>query len=236
MKTKFTFLIYPVAVVLLTIASCKKAPDLNNRDGIPDNYVYKTVTIGKQIWMAENLKATKYSNGDNLDNPTDWSSASKGSYCNFAGIADNSKTYGRWYNLLAITDSRKIAPKGWHIPTLAEWDTLVKFLGGEKVAGGKMKEKGTSASGGHWSFPNEGATDSSGFNALPAGYVNNIGGQGTAPNGDAAYFWIAPPPAGASGIANTQWVFELNSSWAGTGYYDYNLKDATGISIRCIKD
>jgi uncharacterized protein (TIGR02145 family) len=122
--------------------------------------------------MAENLRTTKYSDSTEIPNVTDntaWEALTTGAYCNYNNTtsADTIATYGRLYNWYAATDSRNIAPAGWHVPTDAEWTTLTTYLGGESVAGGKMKETGIT----HWISPNTGATNESGFSATPAGIL-----------------------------------------------------------------
>jgi uncharacterized protein (TIGR02145 family) len=138
-----------------------------------DGNIYKTITIGTQTWMAENLRTTKYRDSTEIPNVTDntaWEALTTGAYCNYNNTtsADTIATYGRLYNWYAATDSRNIAPAGWHVPTDAEWTTLTTYLGGESVAGGKMKETGIT----HWISPNTGATNESGFSALPSGTRN----------------------------------------------------------------
>jgi uncharacterized protein (TIGR02145 family) len=133
-----------------------------------DGNIYHTVTIGTQVWMVENLKTTKYRNGDPIPNVTGnaWAALTTGAYCWYNNDAATYKaTYGALYNWYAVADSRNIAPTGWHVPTDAEWTTLTTFLGGESVAGGKLKETGTN----HWTSPNTGATNETGFTALPGG-------------------------------------------------------------------
>ena len=133
-----------------------------------DGNEYNTVIIGTQVWMAENLKVTKYRNGDPIPDvisSSEWSSLTTGGYCNISNDAGLSIVYGRLYNWYAVNDDRNIAPIGWHVSTDADWTTLTNFLGGENVAGGKMRETGTL----HWCSPNEGATNESGFTALPGG-------------------------------------------------------------------
>ena len=118
-----------------------------------DGNVYQTVTIGTQEWMAENLKVTHYRNGDPIQLVTDdssWSNLSTGAYCDYDNDGDNVAVYGRLYNWFAVNDSRAIAPAGWHVATAADWQTLIDILGGDAVAGGKMKEAGTA----HWLAPN----------------------------------------------------------------------------------
>lgn len=122
-----------------------------------DGNIYRTIKIGDQWWMAENLKVIRYRNGNMI---------SGGGVCCYGNDETNVHTYGRLYNWLAVNDSCGLAPFGWHIPSEAEWQILFDFLGGNKVAGGKMKEAGTL----HWSGPNIGAGNESGFSALPGGY------------------------------------------------------------------
>jgi len=198
-----------------------------------DGNVYKTVKIGDQWWMAENLKATHFSNGDAISNVTDaieWGNLTTSAYCIYDNEPMYAESYGHLYNGFTVTDSRKIAPTGWHIPSDAEWHTLLDFLGGEAVAGGKMK-----ATGGAWSSPNTGATNESGFSALPGGYRD----RGTVHNGYTAIFvfrdkyatfWSQPeiiPP-----YRTAFWVlrFDFSDALGGSNY------EQSGFSIRCIKD
>src|ERR1035437_3671045 len=133
-----------------------------------DGNVYKTITIGSKTWMAENLKVTHYQNGDPIPNETDataWSNLTTGAYCDYNYTPSNSITYGHMNNLFSIIDSRTIAPAGLHVPTAIEWDTLINYIGGVSLAGGNLKEIGTT----HWTSPNTGATNSSGMTILPGG-------------------------------------------------------------------
>ena len=154
-----------------------------------DGNIYNSVTIGNQVWMAENLKTTKYQNGEAIPNVTDdteWSNLVTGAYSDYNNDPSNSDTYGRLYNWYAVDDSRNICPSGWHVPNYSEWTTLENYLGGYLVAGGKLKETGTT----HWSSPNTGATNETGFTALPAG------GRGSNPGdfiylGERAVWWTS---------------------------------------------
>jgi uncharacterized protein (TIGR02145 family) len=167
---KFSFLVIGIALFLTN--SCNKADD--NRPVDWDGNVYNTVTIGTQVWMAENLKVTHYSNGDPIligtDNTT-WNSLTIGAYSDYDNSPDNSATYGRLYNFYAIDDSRKLCPAGWHVAGDGEIEALVTTIGGFSGAGGNLKEAGTA----RWHSPNTGATDSYGFKLLPAGYRNEFG-------------------------------------------------------------
>ena len=137
--------------------------------------------------MAENLKTTKYRNSDPIPNVTvntSWAGLTTGAYCWYNNDASTYKVYGVLYNWNAVADSRNIAPVGWHVATDAEWTTLTTYLGGGVVAGGKLKEAGTA----HWSTPNNDATNSSGFAALPGGYRDFF--DGTFGNvGYNGYWW-----------------------------------------------
>jgi uncharacterized protein (TIGR02145 family) len=186
-----------------------------------DGNIYQTVKIGNQWWMAENLKVTHYRNGEAIPNVTDdvsWNSITTGAYCNYDNDVNYVATYGRLYNWFAVVDSRNMAPTGWHMPSDAEWQTLIDYLGGLSVAGGKMKETGTL----HWNAPNTGATNESGFTALPGGYRSgSMGGD--------AYFWSSTQYD--SGAAFRRFLYFNNSAveryFAGKG---------DGFSIRCVKD
>jgi uncharacterized protein (TIGR02145 family) len=203
-----------------------------------DGNVYQTVTIGSQVWMAENLKVTHYRNGDPIPNVTDntaWSGLTAGAYCNYDNDDGNAAIYGSLYNWYAVDDSRDIAPAGWHVPTDTEWKQLEMYLGMSQVAadsvgfrgtdeGGKLKEIGTT----HWNSPNIGATNESGFSALPGGarvYTGDFGGNVR----DDACFW-SPTESGSD---HPWWrnLWYNNSVIARIPMYKQ-----CGFSIRCVKD
>jgi len=133
-----------------------------------DGNIYHTITIDEQVWMVENLKTTKYRNGDpipyisdnkNLENIT------TGAYSIYGNDISHKSVYGALYNWLAVADPRGIAPAGWHVPSDDEWTILIENLGGVEIAGGKLKEGGTI----HWRAPNTNSSNISGFSALPGG-------------------------------------------------------------------
>ena len=135
-----------------------------------DGHQYETVKIGKQVWMKENLKTTRYNNGDTIGttypDTLDISNETMPKYqWAYEGDKKYVEVYGRLYTWYTITDSRKVCPSGWHVPSLNEWKELFDFLGSGKIAAGKLKEAGTS----HWESPNSYANNESGFTALPAG-------------------------------------------------------------------
>ena len=193
-----------------------------------DGNTYKTIQIGTQVWMAENLKTTKYRNGDQIEPVADdanWGTLTAGAYCWYnKDAAANKATYGALYNWYAVNDSRNIAPAGWHVASDAEWTTLTNYLVSTGVSSfGLLKETGFS----HWLSPNTGATDSSGFTALPGGnrYIdgafNGVGGYG---------LWWSSSAYGAS------------SAWGRSlGYDGANVSRANGykqigFSVRCVRD
>jgi len=191
-----------------------------------DGNIYHSVTIGTQVWLVENLKTTKYRNGSAIPNVTDntaWSILTTGAYSDYNNTPSNSDTYGRLYNWYAATNVQNICPLGWHIPTDAEWTTLTTYLGGEPVAGGKLKETGTT----HWLSPNTGATNESGFTALPGGNRSNSGVfSGIGGNG----FWWS------STNFNTVFAWNLYMSYYNSTVVRSNYNMAYGFSVRCIKD
>ena len=136
-----------------------------------DGNIYNTVQIGTQVWLSENLKTTHYRDGTAIPNITtsEWGSLTYGSYRWLDHNIANKDIYGALYNSFTVVDNRNLCPAGWHVPTLAEFNTLYTYLGGETVAGGKMKEAGTA----HWVTPNTGATNESGFTGLPGSYCTS---------------------------------------------------------------
>lgn len=200
----------------------------NNTSTVTDinGNVYNTVTIGTQVWMKENLKVTKYRNGDSIPTTTSSSipndSLSKYQWA-YTNNESNVATYGRLYTWYAATDSRGLCPTGWHLPTDAEWTTLTDYLGGESVAGGKMKETGTT----HWISPNYGADNSSGFTALPGGASYHDGSFGNM--GYHGIWWSA-----MESRATTAWYRDLGYDGSYVGRIDVNKN--LGFSVRCVKD
>jgi len=190
-----------------------------------DGNVYPTIKVGSQWWMAENLKVTHYRNGAEIPVVTDgdtWAGLTTGACCSPANQDSSVATYGRLYNWHAVHESGNLAPAGWHVPTDAEWLTLIDYLGGEWVAGGKMKEAGTE----HWASPNLDATDESRFSALPAGYRASQGFFGS--GHDHTMFWSA-----TACDADNAWARALAYDYA-AAIQEYDPK-GSGFSIRCVR-
>lgn len=140
--------------------------------------VYNTVTLGNQVWIVENLKATKFNDGTGIQNiSSEWSNLETPGYCWYDFNVINKNKSGALYNWPAVV-TEKLCPVGWHVPTNAEWIALVDYMGGENIAGGLLKATGTS-----WDLPNFGATNYAGFSALPGGASSSVIGyfnqQGT---------------------------------------------------------
>ncbi|MCP4090659.1 MAG: hypothetical protein GY746_12865, partial [Gammaproteobacteria bacterium] len=191
-----------------------------------DGNTYNTVVIGTQEWMAENLRTTKYQNGDAIPNVTEgneWVYLTTGAFCWYDNDNQHENIYGKLYNWYAVADNRNICPTGWHMPIDAEWTVLTDYLGGDIIAGGKMKEVGTT----HWSSPNEGATNSSGFSGLPGGYRNYNGNFTSL--GFSGNWWSA-----TEDDASTAWYRYLDYYLANVFRF-YNGKE-DGLSCRCVRD
>ena len=195
-----------------------------------DGNVYKTITIGTQTWMAENLRTTKFRNGDPIANETDdakWVALTSSAYCIYNNDASFKSTYGLLYNWYAANDSRIIAPTGWHVPTGSDWSTLSDFLGHNSVAGFKLKESDTI----HWAkivkYGLTPSTNESGFTALPGGNRNNLSCSGMRQSGG---WWIVGHTSSAGNIGYR--YLEV-----GSDYFDSkNALYYLGLSIRCVKD
>jgi len=189
-----------------------------------DGNVYKTIQIGTQTWMAENLKTTKYRNGDPIPNVADYAAMSiltTGAYCWLHNNKATYEVFGAFYNWYAASDNRNIAPTGWHVATNAEWNTLVSFLGGRDVSGIKLKETGTY----HWPIPNDKATNESGFTALPGALLPGVLSNNHEIWG--AWWCSTFNPIGYADSWSLNWESGLS-----VGGNDFSR----GMTVRCVKD
>ncbi len=229
-----------VTIIILSI-SCGDNGTVNQSSSSTvtdiDGNVYHIVTIGSQVWMSENLKVTHYRNGDVIPNVTDsaiWRDLTTGAYCNYNNDINNFTAYGCLYNWYALTDSRSIAPDGWHVATDEEWKQLGMYLGMSQVeadsvgyrgtdVGGKLKDTGTT----HWSSPNVGATNESGFAALPSG--SRTGRGHFASINDYTYFWSS-----SEYYVVGAWYRLLGFS--NSDFYRDKFDKGRGHSVRCVKD
>jgi uncharacterized protein (TIGR02145 family) len=190
-----------------------------------DGNTYETVQIGSQIWMKENLRTTKYANGDVIPNVTDgnqWSNLTTGAWSCYSNDNQYQNIYGNLYNWFAVADQRNICPTGWHVPSDVEWTTLIDYLGDLSVTGGKMKSTDT-----YWQSPNQDATNQSGFSGLPGGLRDYdgtfiyIGYNG--------YWWDS-----SEAFTNLVW-YHLLTYLHGAVNYNYYYKES-GLSVRCLKN
>jgi len=211
---------YPYSITVNAIYNTDDTGTMTNID----NNIYQPVRVGEPWWMAENLKATKYRNGDGITkipNAYTWSHTTTGAYCNNVNNDANADIYGSRYNWYAVDDNRNIAPQGWHVPTFDEFLALIIFMGGEP--GGGMKETGTT----HWHTPNIGATNLRGFTALPAGFRHHSDGLFSSLT-YSAYFWTS-----------TVWVNYPHAIniiyWRSEAFMD-PWPQRNGYSVRCVKD
>src|SRR5574344_138629 len=191
-----------------------------------DGNVYSVIILGWQTWMAENLRylpsVSAPNTGSYGSDPYYYVYGYNGTNVEKAKETDNYSTYGVLYNWAAANIA---CPSGWHLPSYNEWYDLEQYLGGENVAGGKMKEKWTS----HWNSPNTGATNSSGFSALPAGYRYWNGGDFYGINTN-TYFWSASYNDSYNAI---NFSLDDNSS---SLFYNGKHAKGYGYSVRCVKD
>lgn len=225
MKNKLKFQICSLVIMsafLTLTSSCKKT--VTDIDG----NVYKTVKIGNQLWMAENLKTTRYRNGDLIGTTTpatlDISDQTTPKYqWAYAGNEDSVAIYGRLYTWYTITDSRNICPSEWHVITDAEWTTLANYFGGQSTAGAKLKETGSS----HWINTSTIVINSSGFTALPGGGRGSKGAFG----GIGCYgAWWSSTESNDS--TARYWNVYYNSNSLNKTNYHKN----SGFSVRCVRD
>jgi uncharacterized protein (TIGR02145 family) len=203
-----------------------------------DGNIYSLITICNQTWTKSNFNASKYSDGTTIPevtDPADWNTLTTGAWCYYNNDAANGTTYGKLYNyyaVLGIYDEasrlnpslrKKLAPPGWHVPTDADWTTLTNCLGGSMAAGGKMKEIGTV----HWDNPNMGATNFSGFTALPGGQRDYFGAFTEIKK--KGYWYGLSLDGEMQGWSRTLFAFSPGVA-AAVG------ADKWGYSVRCIKD
>jgi uncharacterized protein (TIGR02145 family) len=245
-------------ISLVFISSCEKecvknSPWLN--EGLKYKCVkdkegnsYATIKIGEQTWMAENLRTSVYSNGDpiptNVTENYQWETLTTGAWAHYFNDSKYETPYGKLYNWYAVADPRNVCPTGWHVPSDAEWNTLVGFLDPSfnpnatgslesgmqsEIAGGKLKSTGTN----YWQSPNTDANNESGFSGLPGGFRPH------GPFYDLGYdggWWSSTENTMNYGpsvfnLAWYRWVYKESADLCRA-----SAGKATGLSVRCIKD
>jgi len=207
---------------------CPGTPTVSDIDG---NFYY-TVQIGNQCWTQSNHKSSRYSNGDSIPtglNNNDWRNTTFGAYAIYNNDPVNDGLYGKLYNYHAVMDSRGLCPSGWRVPSDDEWMTLFNHLGGQGIAGGAMKSTTTQPLPGGWISPNTGATNSSGFTALPGGGRTNDGNYFTSLT-DRGNWWST---TGLS-MYRTFWHTFLDVNF-NVALRSHDLPTA-GFSVRCLKN
>jgi uncharacterized protein (TIGR02145 family) len=237
MKSIFLSIIYILFFLgqfLILMISCEKSepkPIPRGQSGTVtdiEGNLYKTIEIGTQTWMAENLKTTLLNDSSSiLDNcshiitvinDTGYVNVLTTGYCWYSNVSDTTKNHlGALYNYYAVK-TEKLCPIGWHVPSEAEWNTLTDYLGGKSNAGGKLKGSGFR----YWDIPNKGANNESGFNALPGGrrYSSHNTFYGVRKFG---YWWTS--------TSTTKFMSYDNTAMLNDGF-----PPTTACSIRCIKN
>ncbi len=209
-NSSFLFTLMAGFLLIAVMNACAPQPGGNTVSDIDGN-VYKTEIIGDQEWFAENLKTTRYNDGAAIPHVTDdrqWSNLSTGAYCWHDNDRNNGKIYGALYNWYAVNTGR-ICPDGWRVPTDEDWTTLVNYLGGEGIAGGILKATGALEAGdGLWDDPNYGATNETGFSALPGGLCWSLGSFGNI--GNYGYWWSATEYSAAHAWYRSMYSISVN--------------------------
>ena len=193
-----------------------------------DENVYKTIKIGDQVWMAENLRATHYRNGEeipDIKDSTQWAIQTGGAYCSYNNTEnlDTIATFGRLYNWYTTQDSRNLAPEGWRVANSVDWLILIDYLGGDTIASKHLKEAGTL----HWDNPNN-ADNSSGFTALPGGW--RYQNRNTDQINYYTMFWTS------SMVTDISSPSVQLFTWNDNIVYKIIRNNVNGYSIRCIKE
>ena len=230
-RQQISTILLMTAILVIITSGCKKNEEDDPsiiKDG--DGNIYQTVKIGTQVWLKENLKTTRLNDGTEIPlitDDTEWENALTAAYCWYDDDITNKDPFGALYNWFAV-NTGKLCPKGWHVPSESELTELVTFLGGESVAGGKLKTTGTIEGGdGLWNQPNVDATNETGFSALPGGsrggkYFHDINWSGL--------WWTSTeyPPKSA-------YYYFINNFDGAVGDSDNGTWKFTGFSVRCLK-
>jgi uncharacterized protein (TIGR02145 family) len=192
-----------------------------------DGNTYNTISIGNQIWLTENLKVTKYNDQVPISLVLDdasWSTQTQDAYCYYQGDIANASIYGNLYNWHVVNNAKNVCPSGYHVPSIADWEELITFVGGNAVAGGKLKEMGLE----HWLDPNTGADNSSSFTLLPSGWRANNNGFYESLS-QMAFVW-------SSTSVDAQSSSIILVGYDSPACYTSESHILTGLPIRCLKD
>lgn len=226
MKPGIFFFSFVLGVSIIFFTGCSKSDSPPAPVTDTEGNTYKTVRIGEQTWMAENLRTAKFSDGiaiPEISEPSAWSVLDSPGFCWYNNDGDSKReTYGALYNFYAVATAR-LCPDGWHVPSVDDWQKLRDFLGDTLFSGGSLKEAGTL----HWKAPNTGADNNTGFNAYPAG-IRYFEGTFSSLYSFTS-FWSSTEYDSAKG-----WYLCLHYSDAYLLINKISKRD--GFSIRCIKD
>lgn len=226
MKKENSSLILILAIFTLYYTGCKKDPKPPDPVTDIEGNTYKTIKIGDQLWMSENLRTTRFNDGADIPLTKDddaWRNLTTAAYCWYNNDEATYKDpYGAIYNGFTVA-SGKLCPAGWHVPVIDEWRALRDFLGDSSKAGGKIKESGTA----HWLSPNKGGDNRTGFTALPAGirYFEGTFASVLSFSG----MWSASEVSDEE-----QWYAALY--YAEAGFITDHRNKKYGLSVRCLKD
>ena len=215
--------------IVVDVPTVSKTVDFNFvecKDG--DSNYYTVVQIGSQLWTAENLKTTRYRNGELITNVTDkdlWGTITYSAFCHVMNDVNLSAVYGCWYNFYAVSDSRNLAPIGWHIASDDEWTTLISGLGNSKLAGAKLKETGNT----HWVSTNDASTNEVGFSAIPGGFRVSYPGFYTSTYGQEAYWWTSTETT--NGATYRELMMQSTSN-----YKSIDTDKKYGMGVRLVHD
>ncbi len=225
MKVESFFIVF-----LISVYADISAQNITTNPKSGDKDIHQTVTIGDQTWIVKNLDVTCYQNGDpipQVQNAKEWSKLTTGAWCYYLNDDAFGPVFGKLYNWYAVNDPRGLAPEGWHIPSDGEWVMLSDFLGGAKVAGGKLKDIETMI----WRRTSRGATNESGFSAIPTGVRRT--------NGDfsrlltLATFWSSSQ---RTGLKKTSWGREIGVSNNKLERKEYYRSEGHAVRLICSVD
>lgn len=191
-----------------------------------DGNIYKVTEINSRCWLANNLKTSRYSNGDVIPNVTDddeWITLESGAWAYYDNDSSFEIPYGKLYNWYAVVDDRGLCPEGWRVPTDEEWTNLKLYLGDQ--AGGKLKITGTD----YWNYPNQGASNETGFSALPTGYRTRLGPSML--NGAYGYIWSS-----SEDEAHPDRAWRRGMMFSSDEIVRFTSLKILGFSVRCIED
>jgi len=227
-----------VLITTTLILSCSKNEQIITNNTTQTIQEPTTIQIGNQIWTKKNLDVVTYRNGDTIPqvtDPTEWSYLTTGAWCYYNNDPEMGKIYGKLYNWYAVNDPRSLSPEGYRIPSDSDYSVLIDYLGGDSIAGGKLKESGLN----HWVSINNVGTDNYGFTGLPGGIRGGggtFGGLGIASNWwNSTYF--SPTSCNPEGTGGFSRIY--GEVWTNSEYkklYKSNTILTYGCSLRCIKN